>query len=157
MLLLFTFLAFSLRVQINGNAPVEVKLIEDAVSLSGFPDSEINSIHVLSGELNPRVVATHYKNLKVLIMDDGSSILENKIPANCFARSNLKFVSLRGITRIDHDAFDQSADDAGSAVDPPGVSDPDLVCYEAFPEIFPGTAGIPRKCKRSGGRDIQRT
>ena len=45
----------------------------------------------------------------------------------------------------------------GSAPDPSGIRDPDLVCHEAFPEIFPGTAGISGKCKRTGGRDLQRT
>ena len=56
-----------------------------------------------------------------------------------------------------YDAFDQSAYDGCGAVDPADFRWPDLIRYETFAEIFQRTAGISRKCKRSGRGSVQRT
>ena len=50
-----------------------------------------------------------------------------------------------------------SAYDGCGAVDPADFRWPDLIRYETFAEIFQRTAGISRKCKRSGRGSVQRT
>ena len=60
----------------------------------------------------------------------------------------------------DVDTLGQSLNQSATqliTVDPADFRWPDLIRYETFAEIFQRTAGISRKCKRSGRGSVQRT
>ncbi|KAK8839973.1 hypothetical protein M9Y10_031690 [Tritrichomonas musculus] len=105
---MFFLLAFfslsSLNVEINGKAIVADDL-QQAVIAAGCDNNGVQSIVVFDGEINLDGIMKSYPDLQILKMEGSSRVAGGKVPDNCFSKSNIREVTLRGVQSIGNDAF----------------------------------------------------
>lgn len=105
MFLFLPFLCSSLIVQINNKSPIDSKNLEEAISLSHLPTEDIQSIHLIEGEISIHGIISKYPSLTKFSMERTAYITGNTIPAKCFYKSSIQEVILQNVETIEHDAF----------------------------------------------------